>query len=159
MAVEAGQVVRGTVVRLMNYGVLVRIEDGSTGLVHISEIDNNFVRDVADYFQVNDPVVVKVLAFGDRGKIELSVKQAVGQAPIAIEGNAGDDEEERVNNSGMNFNTEPRPAPSPGEAAASRREARESFESKMTEYMRSSGERLADIKRNIEIKRGGKKVR
>ena len=158
MAVEAGQVVRGTVVRLMNYGVLVRIEDGSTGLVHISEIDNNFVRDVADYFQVNDPVVVKVLAFGDRGKIELSVKQAVGQAPIVIEGNS-DEEEERVNTSGMNFNTEPRPAPSPGEAAASRREARESFESKMTDYMRSSGERLADIKRNIEIKRGGKKVR
>ena len=158
MAVEAGQVVRGTVVRLMNYGVLVRIEDGSTGLVHISEIDNNFVRDVADYFQVNDPVVVKVLAFGDRGKIELSVKQAVGQAPIVIEGNS-DEEEERVNTSGMNFNTEPRQAPSPGEAAASRREARESFESKMTDYMRSSGERLADIKRNIEIKRGGKKVR
>ena len=158
MAVEAGQVVRGTVVRLMNYGVLVRIEDGSTGLVHISEIDNNFVRDVADYFQVNDPVVVKVLAFGDRGKIELSVKQAVGQAPIVIEGN-DDAEEERVNTSGMNFNTEPRQAPSPGEAAASRREARESFESKMTDYMRSSGERLADIKRNIEIKRGGKKVR
>ena len=151
MAVEAGQVVRGTVVRLMNYGVLVRIEDGSTGLVHISEIDNNFVRDVADYFQVNDPVVVKVLAFGDRGKIELSVKQAVGQAPIAIEGAA---ESAAAAEQGEN-----RPALSPSEAAASRREARESFESKMSDYMRSSGERLADIKRNIEIKRGGKKVR
>jgi S1 RNA binding domain protein len=150
MAVEAGQVVRGTVVRLMNYGVLVRIEDGSTGLVHISEIDNNFVRDVADYFQVNDPVIVKVLAFGDRGKIELSVKQAVGQAPVAIEG-AQDD--------GGGDNDDNRVAQSPSEAAASRREARESFESKMSEYMRSSGERLADIKRNIEMKRGGKKVR
>jgi S1 RNA binding domain protein len=151
MAVEAGQVVRGTVVRLMNYGVLVRIEDGSTGLVHISEIDNNFVRDVADYFQVNDPVIVKVLAFGDRGKIELSVKQAVGQAPVAIEGAHDDD--------GGGDNDENRVAQSPSEAAASRREARESFESKMSEYMRSSGERLADIKRNIELKRGGKKVR
>lgn len=148
MAVEAGQVVRGTVVRLMNYGVLVRLEDGSTGLVHISEIDNNFVRDVADYFQVNDPVIVKVLAFGERGKIELSVKQAVGETPITIEGvsdadGAGDD----------------RAALSASEAAAARREARESFESKMSEYMRSSGERLADLKRNIEMKRGGRKVR
>ena len=160
MAVEAGQVVRGTVVRLMNYGVLVRIEDGSTGLVHISEIDNNFVRDVADYFQVNDPVVVKVLAFGDRGKIELSVKQAVGQAPIVIEGVVDHDEDDRSSSNGSSqMSSEPRPASSPGEAAASRREARESFESKMTDYMRSSGERLADIKRNIEIKRGGKKVR
>jgi S1 RNA binding domain protein len=146
MAVEAGQIVRGSVVRLMNYGVLVRLEDGSTGLVHISEIDNNFVRDVADYFQVNDPVVVKILAFGERGKIELSVKQAVGQAPQAMEGAA----------IGSDSNGE-RPAQSPADAAASRREARASFEEKMGEYMRMSGERLADIKRNIETKRGGAK--
>lgn len=151
MAVEAGQVVRGTVVRLMNYGVLVRIEDGSTGLVHISEIDNNFVRDVADYFQVNDPVIVKVLAFGERGKIELSVKQAVGQAPITIEGVSDADD--------AGTSSEERAALSPSEAAAARREARESFESKMSDYMRSSGERLADLKRNIELKRGGRKVR
>ena len=146
MAVEAGQIVRGSVVRLMNYGVLVRLEDGSTGLVHISEIDNNFVRDVADYFQVNDPVVVKILAFGERGKIELSVKQAVGQAPQAMEGAA----------LGADANGD-RPAQSPADAAASRREARASFEEKMGEYMRVSGERLADIKRNIETKRGGAK--
>lgn len=147
MAVEAGQVVRGSVVRLMNYGVLVRLEDGSTGLVHISEIDNNFVRDVADYFQVNDPVVVKILAFGERGKIELSVKQAVGQTPQAMEGVI----------EGGEANGDGRPAMSPSDAAAARREARASFEEKMGEYMRSSGERLADIKRNVEVKRGGKK--
>lgn len=145
MAVEAGQIVRGTVVRLMAYGVLVRLEDGSTGLVHISEIDNNFVRDVADYFQVNDPVVVKVLAFGDRGKIELSVKQAVGQTPITV-----------AVDGGAENNGDGRPAQSPAEAAAARRESRASFEEKMGEYMRQSGERLADIKRNLETKRGSK---
>lgn len=148
MAVEAAQILRGTVVRMMAYGVLVRLEDGSTGLVHISEIDNNFVRDVGDYFQVNDPVVVKVLALGDRGKIELSVKQAVGQTPQAL-----DSDGEAVDIDGV------RPAPSPAEAASQRREARESFETKMGDYMRVSGERLADLKRNIELKRGGKKVR
>jgi transcriptional accessory protein Tex/SPT6 len=79
MAVEVGQIVPGTVVRLLQYGVLVRLDDGTTGLVHISEIDQNYVRDVGDYFQVNDPVSVKVLATGDRGKVELSVKQALGE--------------------------------------------------------------------------------
>src|SRR4028118_755326 len=79
MAVEVGQIVQGTVVRLLNYGVLVRLEDGTTGLVHISEIDQNYVRDVNDYFQINDPVTVKVLASGERGKVELSVKQALGE--------------------------------------------------------------------------------
>ena len=150
MAVEAGQIVRGSVVRLMQYGVLVRLEDGSTGLVHISEIDNNFVRDVADYFQVNDPVIVKILAFGERGKIELSVKQAVGQAPIAMEipeGGVADN------------NGDGRVALSPADAAAARREARASFEDKMGEYMRISGERLADIKRGIEDKRGSKRTK
>src|SRR4028118_271029 len=79
MAVEVGQIVQGTVVRLLNYGVLVRLEDSSTGLVHISEIDQNYVRDVADYFALDDTVNVKVLAAGERGKIELSVKQALGE--------------------------------------------------------------------------------
>jgi S1 RNA binding domain protein len=148
MAVEAGQVVRGTVVRLLQYGVLVRLEDGTTGLVHISEIDNNFVRDVADYFQLNDPVVVKILALGERGKIELSVKQAVGQTPQNMEMPEGAPAES---------NGDGRPALSPSEAAAARREARASFEDKMGEYMRISGERLADIKRNVEMKRGGAK--
>lgn len=79
MAVETGQIAQGTIVRLLNYGVLVRLEDGTQGLVHISEIDNNYVRDVADYFQVDDPVQVKVLAQGERGRVELSVKQALGE--------------------------------------------------------------------------------
>src|SRR4028118_1028832 len=79
MAVDVGQIVPGTVVRLLQYGVLVRLDDGTTGLVHISEIDQNYVRDVGDYFQVNDSVNVKILATGDRGKVELSVKQALGE--------------------------------------------------------------------------------
>src|SRR5690606_10550719 len=119
---------RGTVIRLLSYGVLVRLEDSSTGLVHISEIDNNFVRDVAEYFQVNDEVVVKVLAQGDRGRLELSVKQAVGQEAqdIPIEAN-------NSNGSGPHRG---------GDRAA--------FEEKMSDYLRISSERLSDIKQNVE---------
>src|SRR4028119_1807493 len=82
MAVYVGESGAGTVVRLLQCGVLVRLDDGTTGLVHISEIDQNYVRDVGDYFQVNDPVSVKVLATGDRGKVELSVKQALGEGQV-----------------------------------------------------------------------------
>lgn len=155
MAVETGAVVEGTVVRLLNYGVLVRLEDGSTGLVHISEIDQNYVRDVADYFQVNDPVNVKVLAAGERGKIELSVKQALGEgqslpqrAPDAprVESN-GDARPERSFDRGDRNSDAPR------------RESRSSFEDKMKDFMGQSSERLGDVKRNIENKRGGKKPR
>jgi S1 RNA binding domain protein len=147
MAVEAGQIVQGTVVRLLNYGVLVRLEDSSTGLVHISEIDQNFVRDVADYFAIGDTVTVKVLKAEERGKIELSVKQARGEGePIKMRTPSPDEQQGE---------SAPR-APYDG---GSRREARASFEDKMGEFMRSSSERLSDLKRNIENKRGGKKTR
>lgn len=158
MAVETGQIVQGTVVRLLNYGVLVRLEDGSTGLVHISEIDQNYVRDVADYFQVNDPVTVRVLASGERGKIELSVKQALGEGETlpqrqpSPEGEAPREARAEYRGGGGD-----RGGDRGGDGP--RRESRASFEDKMGDFMRQSSERLGDLKRNIENKRGGKKAR
>lgn len=150
MGVEVGQIVQGTVVRLLPYGVLVRLEDGdsTTGLVHISEIDQNYVRDVNDYFQVSDAVTVKVLATGERGKVELSVKQARGEGvpPITPRRPPAEDTNGAASDNGE--------AP-----VYTRRESRASFEDKMGEFMRSSSERLSDLKRNIENKRGGKKNR
>ena len=146
MAVEVGQIVQGRVVRMLAYGVLVRLDDGTTGLVHISEIDQNYVRDVADYFALDDMVNVKVLKAEDRGKIELSVKQARGEGEPIVKVRAPQPEE--------NHDAPPR-----AEAGPSRRESRASFEEKMGEFMRSSSERLSDLKRNIEGKRGGKKTR
>lgn len=137
MSVEVGQFVRGTVIRLLSYGVLVRLEDTSTGLVHISEIDNNFVRDVAEYFQINDEVTVKVLAQGDRGRLELSVKQAVGKEAQDIPMNTNNG-----NGSG---------------GGGHRGGDRAAFEEKMSDYLRISSERLSDIKQNIENRRGSKK--
>ncbi len=151
MAAEVGQIVQGTVVRLLAYGVLVRLEDGSTGLVHISEIDQNYVRDVADYFAINDVVNVKVLKTEERGRIELSVKQARGEGEPVIKRDRSQDD----NNAQAEGPRESRPEPS----SAPRRESRASFEEKMGDFMRSSGERLSDLKRNIESKRGGKKTR
>jgi S1 RNA binding domain protein len=156
MAVEVGQIVPGTVVRLLQYGVLVRLDDGTTGLVHISEIDQNYVRDVGDYFGVNDPVTVKVLATGDRGKVELSVKQALAEGQtLTPRPQNTDDGGDR---GGESRGGEGRDRDSRG-SEGPRRESRASFEDKMGEFMRSSSERLGDLKRNIENKRGGKKTR
>jgi len=117
------------------------------------------VRDVNDYFQINDPVTVKVLASGERGKVELSVKQALGEGQTLTPRPPGQ---------------APSPAPDRGERPSGerpsgdrggssdggpRRESRASFEDKMGDFMRSSSERLGDLKRNIENKRGGKKAR
>ncbi|MDQ3815725.1 MAG: S1 RNA-binding domain-containing protein [Armatimonadota bacterium] len=157
MAVEVGQIVRGTVVRLLNYGVLVRLEDGTTGLVHISEIDQNYVRDVNEYFQLNDPVTVKVLATGERGKTELSIKQARAAGETGPMPRPADGEVQSDNGTGAAAGAGENRGP--GEGAVSRRESRASFEEKMGDFLRHSSERLGDLKRNIENKRGGKKTR
>ena len=63
-------------IRLAPYGAFVQLESGETGLVHISEIDRNFVRDVSDHLRETDKVTVKVVGIKDGGKIDLSIKQA-----------------------------------------------------------------------------------
>lgn len=148
MAVEVGQIVRGAVIRLLPYGVLVRLEDGTTGLVHISEIDQNYVRDVAEYVQVNDPVVVKVLATGEKGKTELSIKQARGENDPPLVPRVREPRE-------VEESEEAPPPPS----AHNRREQRASLEEKMRDFMGDSAERLSDLRRHTDNKLGGRKHR
>ncbi|HEX9711980.1 MAG TPA: S1 RNA-binding domain-containing protein [Actinomycetota bacterium] len=73
---EIGAIVEGVVSRLAPYGAFIELESGETGLVHISEIDRNFVRDVSDHLRESDKVTVKVVGIKDGGKIDLSIKQA-----------------------------------------------------------------------------------
>lgn len=76
MPLEVGAISEGTVIRLAPYGAFVQLDSGETGLVHISEIDRNFVREVTDHVRENDKVTVKVVGIKDGGKIDLSIKQA-----------------------------------------------------------------------------------
>lgn len=76
MDAEIGAVVSGTVVRIAPYGAFVKLEDGETGLVHISEIDRNYVRSVEEHLHLEDVVTVKVVGKKGDGKIDLSIKQA-----------------------------------------------------------------------------------
>ena len=152
MAVEAGQIVRGTVVHLLPYGALVRLEDGSTGLVHISEIAPSFVQNVADHVQQGDTVIVKVLAPRKKGKIELSIKQAQGApppppAPVAEAESEADSEATGHDQSSA--------APTPP-TAHSRRESRSAFEEKMREFLDNSSDRLDDVRRHTDSKLGRK---
>jgi S1 RNA binding domain protein len=73
---EIGAVVEGSVIRIAPYGAFVQLDSGETGLVHISEIDRNFVRDVREHLRENDRVTVKIVGIKDGGKIDLSMKQA-----------------------------------------------------------------------------------
>src|SRR5947208_15992168 len=72
-----GTVVEGTVVGITNFGAFVQIEGAGTGLVHISEIANEYVRDVNNHVKMNEKVKVKVLNVDStNGRMDLSLKQA-----------------------------------------------------------------------------------
>jgi S1 RNA binding domain protein len=76
-----GAVVDGTVTRITPYGAFLTLEGGKVGLVHISEIDRNYVKDVHEHLRETDVVQAKVIAIKEDGKIDLSIKALQDPAP------------------------------------------------------------------------------
>lgn len=81
MGISVGSIVDGRVTGITKFVAFVEIENGVSGLVHISEVANAYVKDVNDYLKENDIVTVKVVNIGENGKIGLSIKQAVTAPP------------------------------------------------------------------------------
>lgn len=84
--VKVGTVMEGKVESLQNYGAFVRLEDGLSGLVHVSQISQKRVKSPKDVLNVGDEVKVKVIGIKD-GKISLSMKAltADGEPEKAVE--------------------------------------------------------------------------
>jgi S1 RNA binding domain protein len=135
--------VEGTVVGITNFGAFVQIDGAGTGLVHISEIANEYVRDVNNHLKMNEKVKVKVLNVDPAtNKVDLSLKQA---AP---------------SNGPAGLSMPPMLPRSYRRGGRGKRELPEGadpvFEEKLSKFLKSSEERLLDIKRNLEAKRGGR---
>lgn len=75
MAVEIGKIYEGKVTGITKFGAFVEIEDGISGMVHISEVSSSFVNDINDILKIGDQVKVKVIKRTDDGKISMSIKQ------------------------------------------------------------------------------------
>ena len=73
--IEVGEIYYGEVVRIMNFGAFVDLgRGGKEGLVHISKISNERVKNVEDVLHIGDKVTVKVIEIDDQGRINLSMK-------------------------------------------------------------------------------------
>ena len=81
MSIEVGNVVEGVVTGITNFGAFVELPEGKTGLIHISEVADVYVKDVHDFLSERDKVKVKVLSVDERGKIGLSIKQLQEKKP------------------------------------------------------------------------------
>ncbi len=74
---EPGTIYNGKVTRIMDFGAFVEIAPGKEGLVHISQLDVKRVNKVTDVVNVGDEVMVKVLNVDDRGRLNLSRREAL----------------------------------------------------------------------------------
>jgi len=120
----------GTVSGITNFGAFIELVGGKTGMVHISEIADAYVRDINAYLKLNDKVKVKVLSIDEKGKISLSIRQAMEVKKSSRPADVDWSKEFRGTTGG-------------------------SFEEVLSKFMKDSEERLLDIKRNRESKRGG----
>ena len=87
MQLEIGTVLEGKVTRVMAYGVFVALggDVGGSGMVHISELSTQFIKDINAVVKPGDTLRVKVISIDERGRISLSVRQAMTEEEIAAE--------------------------------------------------------------------------
>jgi S1 RNA binding domain protein len=142
MSIEVGSKVQGKVTGITNFGAFVELPDGKTGLVHISEVADNYVKDINEHLKVGDVVEVKVMNVEADGKIGLSIRKAKPQPerPERPQRPRRDNQNHRSNDRNQH-------------------QTKENFEQKMARFLKDSDERLASLKRATESKRGGRGAR
>lgn len=139
MTVTLDSIVEGKVTRITAFGAFVDL-GGCSGLIHISEIADAYVRDVNEYLHVGDIVKVKVVSVEPPGKIGLSLKQAQEKPAEPARPRPA----ERARQA-----ERPRPAqPEQPQTEAS------IFEDKLARFMKDSNEKLVALKRHQEGRKG-----
>ncbi|MBR1659141.1 MAG: S1 RNA-binding domain-containing protein [Oscillospiraceae bacterium] len=139
MQVEVGAILDGKVTGITNFGAFVALPGGKSGLVHISEVANTYVRDVHEFLSEQQEVRVKVIGVSPQGKISLSIKQAAPAPPPR---------ERRPERSAV-----PRPAPmrsaaqdAPGDGYVPRSSGDQQFEDKLKRFMQESDGKMSGNK-------------
>jgi len=137
MSIEVGAKLEGKVTGITHFGAFVDLSGGVTGLVHISEIADNYVKDVNDHLKIGDVVTVKVINVDKDGKIGLSIRQATDKP-----------EGERGYRERSGFGR--------GDRGRSYKSGGSSFEEKMSRFLKDSEERISSLKKHTESRRGGR---
>ena len=117
------------------------------GLVHISEVADVYVNDVKDFLKVGQKVKVKILSVDDHGKIGLSIKRLQPKKPEAPAGMPAQSSSPARRPVGNDFRGRPAGRYPAGPV---------SFEDKLSKFLKDSDERLTDLRRKTDSKRGGR---
>lgn len=159
MGLEVGEIYEGKVTGITKFGAFVSLEGGHTGMVHISEIAPTFVNEIRDFVSEGQNVRVKVLSISEEGKISLSMKKALPPEEQHRPRRPGPASGGRKPG-GQRPPRAPRPEPQPGPGRPgdfewqSRRNDTGSFEDMISRFKQTSDEKMSDLKRGNEPRRG-----
>ena len=127
----AGEIIKGKVTGITNFGVFVDLGENKSGLVHISEVANSYVENINEILKIGDEVTAKILNIGDDGKISLSIKRAL-------------DTEKKPKREKKVFS---QPKPDNSYTWTPKKQEPASFEEMMNQFKQSSDEKFSDLKR------------
>lgn len=135
-SLSVGSIVEGVVTGITNFGAFILLPNGETGLVHISEVADSYVKDINEHLQKKDKVKVKILSVNGDGKVGLSIRRALDDGKAT-------------------------PAPRrSGRGAGGRPSSARivvSFEDKLAKFIKDSDEKQQDLKKHTDAKRSGGK--
>lgn len=126
-SIEIGAILEGRVTGITNFGAFVELADGQTGLVHISEVADFYVKDIKDHLKENDVVKVRVINL-DKGRIGLSIRQV----------------------------TSPDVTPRGGGPRRRSGRTSADFEERLRQFIKESEQRQQELRRSQAAKRGGR---
>lgn len=133
MPLEVGSIIEGKVSGITAFGAFIQLPEGKNGLVHISEVAQEYVKDINTHLKENQTVKVKVISIDPNGKISLSIKKAMDQKSV-VTSSKPPVEVDWNNNKNVVSNA--------------------SFEDRLAKFMKDSDEKLHDLKKSVDSKRG-----
>ena len=129
---EIGAIVEGKVASVTSFGAFVNLPDGKSGMVHISEVSDSFVKDINEFLKEGDSVKVKVIGINEAGKISLSIRKARPQ-------------QEKPQPCPRQQRSD-RPRPNVWQGQAKPKKEAMSFEDMMAQFKQVSDEKMTDLK-------------
>lgn len=141
MRLEVGTIVEGKVAKITNFGAFVELPDDKSGMIHISEISSDFVKDIKDYLRIGQAVKAKVININEKNEIALSIKKLMPQKTVI--------KKNKPLNSLEKFDR-----PSRIDSQNDKKKNSISFEEMLATFKHKSEEKISDLKRAKESKRG-----
>ncbi len=157
----------GKVTGITTFGAFVQLTDGRSGLVHISEVSDQYVKEVKDFLQEGQEVKVVPMSSIQEGKLRLSIKKAIeilkecGELPKdePKERKPFKSQEQKRAPKKVAEKFDPSVPPVDFYDKGDDKPAESAFEDRLSKFMKTSEERLSDLKKQTENKRGGGYVR